>query len=128
MPKATATKTKAPKSTHSIAGRNGKKLMAWRKSHGITRVTFAKVANCSERKLATYEKQAVLPKTVQRQTTEAVRLLGALSEIIPVTQMADWLQTPNPAFDGRSPVKIMDDGETDLLWDMIYQTRAGAYA
>lgn len=101
--------------------------MAWRKSHGITRVTFAKVANCSERKLATYEKQTVLPKPVQRQANEAVRLLGALSEIIPESNLADWLKAPNPGFKGRSPIDVMAAGETDLLWDMIYQTRTGAF-
>ncbi|MCH6256990.1 DUF2384 domain-containing protein [Puniceicoccaceae bacterium K14] len=111
-----------------LAGKNGKKLMAWRKSHGITRVTFAQVANCSERKLATYEKQTALPQPVQRQTTEAVRLLEALNEIIPEPQLADWLNTPNPGFSDRSPIQVMLSGEIDLLWDMVYQTRVAAYA
>ena len=102
--------------------------MAWRKSRGITRLTFAKVANCSERKLATYEKESNLPIAVRRQTTEAVRLLKALEEIIPQTDLTRWLTTSNPGFDKRTPLEVIQSGESDLVWDMIQQTRQGAFA
>jgi DNA-binding transcriptional regulator YiaG len=109
-------------------GANGEKLMAWRKSRGITRVMFADMANCSERKLATYEKQTRLPESVRRQTTEAVRLLNALEEIVPREDLAEWLGTKNSGFDNRTPMELINAGESDLLWDMIYQTRESAFA
>jgi predicted transcriptional regulator len=109
-------------------GPNGEKLMAWRRARGITRVTFAKIANCSERKMATYEKQEKLPAPVSRQTTEAVRLVNGLEGIIPVDELSGWLASPNPGFDDRTPLEVIDAGEADLLWDMIYQTRESAYA
>ncbi|MFT5029804.1 MAG: DNA-binding transcriptional regulator YiaG [Candidatus Binatia bacterium] len=114
-------------SAKSAAG-NGEKLMAWRKGLGINRVTFAKVAHCSERKLATYEKEAELPLPVRRQTTEAVRLLKALGEIITEEELSAWLQKPNRGFGRRAPLAVIEAGETDLLWDMIHQIRQGAFA
>jgi uncharacterized protein (DUF2384 family) len=86
------------------------------------------MANCSERKLATYEKQDVLPAPVSRQAMEAVRLLNALEDIIPVDELSGWLAAPNAGFDDRSPIEVIEAGESDLLWDMIYQTRESAYA
>ena len=106
----------------------GPALFAWRRSVGLNRPTFARLARLSERTLATYEKHAHLPAAVQAQVTEAVRLVGALLEIIPARALSGWLQTPNPGFDGRMPWALIEAGERDLLWEMIHQTRHGAFA
>jgi hypothetical protein len=109
------------------AGESGEKMMAWRRGRRINRVTFAKIANCSERKLATYEKEKTLPPTVRRQLTEAARLLNALSEIIPIETLPAWLKEANPGFDDRTPLEVINSGEGDLLWDMVRQTKAGSF-
>ena len=108
--------------------RNGKNLMIWRKQRGINRSTFARLANCSERKMATYEKATKLPLPVRRQASEAVRLLQALGEIISEEAISDWLRRPNTSLDRRVPLAIIEAGESDLLWDMIYQTRQSTFA
>ena len=122
-----ATKEK-PAASWQQAQKSGSALYSWRKSVGLNRSTFAWLASVSERTLATYEKLPQLSAPAKAQVTEAVRLIRALSELIPVQELAVWLQTPNPGFDGRSPKKLIEAGERDLVWEMIYQTRHGAFA
>lgn len=110
------------------AQESGPALFAWRRAAGLNRPTFARLARFSERTLATYERHARLPAAVQAQVTEAVRLVKALLEIIPAGELPAWLQAANPGFDGRSPWALIEAGERDLLWEMIHQTRHGAFA
>ena len=122
-----ATKEKPPASWQQ-AQKSGSALYSWRKSVGLNRSTFAWLASVSERTLATYEKLPQLSAPAKAQVTEAVRLIKALSELIPISELPAWLQTPNPGFDGRSPKELIEAGERDLLWEMIHQTRHGAFA
>lgn len=120
--------TKEKPASWQQAQTSGLALYSWRKTVGLNRPTFARVANVSERTLATYEKRPNLSAPAKAQVTEAVRLVEALSELIPLGELAGWLQTPNPGFDGRSPWQLIETGERDLIWEMIYQTRHGAFA
>ena len=31
-----------------------------------------------------------------------------------------WLDAPNPAFDGLKPLEVIERGEIDRLWNMIF--------
>ncbi len=107
---------------------SGIALYSWRRSIGLNRGTFARMANFSERTLATYEKQAKFPITVRPQVTEAVRLVQALLEMIPAEELPQWLQKPNRGFGGRTPWALIQAGERDLIWAMIHQTQQGTFA
>lgn len=114
--------------TWQQARTSGTALFVWRRNIGLNRGVFARLSNFSERTLATYEKQKKLPVPVQAQVTEGVRLVKALLELIPAEDLAAWLQTPNPGFKGRSPWALIENGERDVLWEMVHQTRHGAFA
>lgn len=115
-------------STWQHARQSGIALYSWRRSIGLNRETFARLANFSERSLATYEKAARFPAPIRPQVTEAVRLVQALLEIISAEKLPQWLQTPNPGFGGRRPWTLIQNGERDIIWQMIHQTRQGAFA
>lgn len=103
--------------------------MTWRKDIGIPRAMFAQLADCSERKLATYEKTARLPVKVQRQFTETTRLIEALFDLVDNREeLKSWLLRPNSAFDKRTPFELITQGESDVLWRMVHQLRDGAFA
>ena len=109
--------------------KSGPALMKWRQERKISRQLFAKMADCSERKLATYEKAELLPEKVLRPVTETMRLIRALSELAgDEAALAVWLETANPAFGGESPLKLIVRGEADVLWEMVHQLRQGAFA
>jgi uncharacterized protein (DUF2384 family) len=114
--------------TWKRARESGVALYSWRRAIGLNRVTFARLANFSERTLATYEKRKQFPAPVRLQVTEGVRLVKALLDIIPADELPQWLQTPNPGFDGRTPWRLIENGERDIIWQMIHQTQQGAFA
>jgi DNA-binding transcriptional regulator YiaG len=107
---------------------SGPALFLWRRSVRLNRVTFARLANVSERTLATYEKQKQFPAQIRSQMSEALRLVKALREIIPDEDLKVWLKKPNPGFGGRKPWSLITSGERDLIWKMIHQTQQGAFA
>ena len=57
--------------------------------------------------------------------TEHERLIDALSEVIEQRFVEKWLRTPNPAFGGSKPLQVIERGESDRLWEMIYFLRSG---
>lgn len=112
----------------AAAKRGEVSLRVWRREKGLSRQAFAQLSHVSERSLASYEKAAQVPATARPQVSEARRLVEALLELIPAAELKDWLQSPNPGFGGRTPQELSRNGERDLLWEMIYQTRHGAFA
>ena len=119
---------KAKPVTIHLAKKSGTALYTWRRAVGLNRETFARLANCSERTLATYEKSKELPAPIRPQVNEALRLVAALLEIIPAHDLPAWLHAPNPGFGGKKPWTLIQKGERDLIWEMIHQTRQGAFS
>jgi hypothetical protein len=35
------------------------------------------------------------------------------------------MRTPNPAFEGQSPIQVIERGEADRIWRMIIQIDSG---
>ena len=128
-PRTAAKQTRAPSAPSAPAKKpHDTPLRVWRRKAGLNRQTFAQLSHVSERSLASYEKAAQVPLAVRPQVTEARRLVEALLELIPAPQLKVWLQTPNPGFGGSTPEEVNASGERDLLWEMIHQTRQGAFA
>lgn len=122
-------KTASKKANRTKAIKSGPALMSWRQERGIPRQLFAEMADFSERKLATYEKAAVLPDKVRRPITETVRLISALRDLAGDDEaLKDWLNKPNPAFGKKKPLELIRSGESDILWSMVYQLRQRSFA
>lgn len=56
---------------------------------------------------------------------ELDRLHQALSEIVQPESIEGWLETPNDAFDGLKPNEVIERGEIDRLWEIVYRLRSG---
>ncbi|PZR72924.1 MAG: hypothetical protein DLM52_12000 [Chthoniobacterales bacterium] len=54
-----------------------------------------------------------------------MRVRHALGAIIRDQSVDEWLQRPNKQFDGSTPLQVIERGETDRLWQMIWQLREG---
>lgn len=109
--------------------KSGSALKTWRQERGIPRPLFAQFADCSERTLATYERKTILPDNFRRPVTESVRLILALQELAgDNTSLKEWLHKPNTAFDMKTPLSLIKDGEVDVLWRMVHQIRQGSFA
>lgn len=56
---------------------------------------------------------------------EVTRLFDALADIIKGSVIGEWLQRSNKQFDGSTPLQVIERGETDRVWRMIWQLREG---
>lgn len=91
----------------------------------LTQAQFARLLPVSVRSMATLEGGTPPTEPVARRLTELGRLTTALSEVIKQESLGRWLQTPNPAFDGSKPLEVIERGESDRLWEMVYFLRSG---
>jgi hypothetical protein len=61
----------------------------------------------------------------ERNVSEMSRLFDALTEVVPASQIGPWLDSPNSAFEGWTPLQVIERGESDRLWRMIWELRMG---
>ena len=91
----------------------------------LNQTVFARLVPVSVRSLATLESGTAPTEVVARRLIELQRLINALSEVIKKDSLGAWLQSPNDAFDGLKPLEVIDRGESDRIWSMIYFLRSG---
>jgi hypothetical protein len=44
--------------------------------------------------------------------------------IMPSAQVDQWLKSPNPAFDGLTPLQLVERGELDRIWRMVHELKS----
>jgi DNA-binding XRE family transcriptional regulator len=91
----------------------------------MTREVFSRVVNVSPRAIATVEQEETDVAKLQRPYAEVARLYEALGEVVDPTTIGPWFVTPNEAFGGMKPVELIERGEIDQLWDMVYRLQSG---
>lgn len=96
-----------------------------RKQLQLNQAVFARLLPVSVRSLATLESGSPPSEVVARRLKELQRLTNALTEVIKQESLGKWLQIPNEAFGGLKPLEVIDRGESDRIWSMIYFLRSG---
>ena len=56
---------------------------------------------------------------------EMDRLLEGLAHVMKPDQVGYWLKSPNPAFDGSTPLQVAERGEMDRIWRILYDLESG---
>lgn len=56
---------------------------------------------------------------------ELHRVIDALAEVIHKDAIGPWLEQPNEAFDGLKPIEVIERGEVDRIWEMVFFLRSG---
>ncbi len=92
----------------------------------LTQAEFAKLFPISVRSLAGIESGAAPSESATRRFQELNRLIAALGEIMKTASIGTWLLKPNNAFDELKPIEVIDRGEIDRLWSMIFYLRSGS--
>jgi hypothetical protein len=62
---------------------------------------------------------------VIRQLTAIRRVVNALAEVVNEEAIGPWMLQPNPAFAGLKPIEVIERGEVDRIWQMIFMLRSG---
>src|SRR5262245_4274785 len=91
-----------------------------RRKLGLTRKVFSRLTGYSERAIASWESGGKPDEPGLRRIRETERFQERLSEVIRPEQIPEWLETPNDAFEGLKPLEVIERGEIDRLWDMIF--------
>ena len=101
------------------------RAFALRQAMGLTQDRFSRVIGIKPRTLSKLEKGEKPTDTVRRRLTEVERLQQALAEVIREDALGQWLDEPNDAFDGLKPIEVIERGQIDRLWGMLYDLRSG---
>ena len=124
VPKKKVRATRQP-STRAAAPARSSSALDLRKRMHLSQPLFARLLPVSIRTLASLESGKAPTETVTRRLTELSRLVSAMSEVIRAEAIGTWLQTPNDAFEGAKPLEVMERGEGDRIWSMIFFLRSG---
>lgn len=91
---------------------------------GLNQADLARLLGFSTRWVATHEAAGTgLP--AERRILEVERLYEALCQVIKPEALKGWLNRPNTAFDGLKPLEVVERGQTDRLWQMIFFLESG---
>jgi DNA-binding transcriptional regulator YiaG len=92
---------------------------------GLSIGAFSRLTGFSPRAISKWESGAPLSEPARRRMLEIKRFQERLATIVEPDTIPAWLETPNPAFDGLKPLEVIERGEIDRLWDMIYYLESG---
>jgi transcriptional regulator with XRE-family HTH domain len=96
-----------------------------RKELNLSRREFSRLTGYSERAIVNWESGRTPDEPALRRMKEIDRLRARLSRVMKPAFIAEWLSTPNDAFDGLKPLEVIERGEVDRLWDMIFYLESG---
>ena len=94
-------------------------------SFGVTQDSFTRLAGFSPRAVAHWASGRTPSGSAQKRLTELTRLFDALSDLVEAKVIGQWLKQPNPAFEGSTPLQVLERGETDRIWRMVWELRTG---
>ncbi|WP_145123421.1 hypothetical protein [Rosistilla oblonga] len=92
---------------------------------GMPRQMFGRIVNVAERTIAKVESGNADADKLIRPYNEVYRLWEALGDLVDPESLGLWFQTPNESFDGLKPVEVIERGEIDRLWDMVFELQTG---
>jgi transcriptional regulator with XRE-family HTH domain len=92
---------------------------------GLSRRMFSRLAGFSERAIADWESGKPVSEPGLRRIKELDRFRDRLSEVVVAEAIPSWLDTPNEAFEGLKPIEVIERGEIDRLWNMIFYLESG---
>ncbi len=100
-------------------------VAALREKLHLPRRIFSRLTGFSERAIAAWEGGKPISEPGLRKIREIERLRDRLAEVVSAEAIPSWLETPNPAFDGLKPLEVVERGEIDRLWKMIFFLESG---
>ena len=132
-PKSRAATRQSALVRHAIRGLKGEGLLQvgqvrkleLRDRLGMPRQMFGRIVNVGERTIAKVEADGANADKLKRPYNEVYRLWQALCELVDPESLGLWFQTPNDSFDGLKPIEVIERGEIDRLWEMVFELQTG---
>ena len=100
-------------------------LQHYRAAFKMPQPIVVRLTGFSPRSVAKWS-EGVPPSLKQEKAlVEMDRLLDGLARVMQPEQVAQWLKSPNSAFDGSTPLQVVERGEIDRIWRMLYDLESG---
>jgi hypothetical protein len=93
--------------------------------YGLSQETLTRMTGFSLRAVSNWTRGAKPSTATSRRFTETQRLFAALERLVSTEVIGAWLKQSNRAFDGSTPLQVIERGETDRIWRMIYELESG---
>ena len=94
-------------------------------AYAVTQETFTRLTGFSPRAVANWAQGRKPSASTERRLIELKRLFTALERLVAKEAIGPWIKEPNPAFDGSTPLQVIERGEIDRLWRMIHELESG---
>jgi transcriptional regulator with XRE-family HTH domain len=102
-------------------------LAGIRQRLGLTQADFARLVGLSERTIAGWETGAELKPNSLRRIIEIERLSVELAkDFYSTSELSTWFTSANTGFDGSSPLDVIERGEIDKIWHVLYYLQSGS--
>jgi DNA-binding transcriptional regulator YiaG len=121
-PKAGVTDILPALSRRGFAGTSVKDLTH---RYGISYDTLTRITGFSLRAVSNWSHGSKPSSSTARRLTEIKRLFAALENLVSPEAIGPWLKEPNLAFNGSTPLQVIERGETDRIWRMVYDLQSG---
>lgn len=100
-------------------------LQHYRTAFKMPQPIVVRLTGFSPRSVAKWS-EGVLPSPKQEKAlVEMDRLLDGLTRVMQPAQIGRWIKSPNSAFDGSTPLQLVERGELDRVWRMLYDLESG---
>ena len=103
----------------------GASLAHVRQQLGVTRSKFSRITGLSERTLSSVEGGGEIGEAGLRRLREIDRLRERLARVMKSEFIPQWLETPNDTFDGLKPIEVLERGEIDRIWTLLFHLESG---
>ena len=92
---------------------------------GLRQETLSRMTGFSLRAVAGWSGGRTPSTPVRRALIEMDRLLDSLARLMKPKDVGRWLKEPNSALDGSTPVQVIERGQTDRIWRLLYFLESG---
>jgi antitoxin Xre/MbcA/ParS-like protein len=115
------------RSAFAVAGmsRDSDPVRRLSRTYHLSNEALSRVTGASPRTVAYWNAGSAPQRSSAQKLKEITRLFDALADIIKAKAIGRWLQHPNKGFDGSTPLQVIERGESDRVWRMIWQLREG---
>lgn len=100
-------------------------LQHYRTAFNMPQPVVVRLTGFSPRSVAKWSEGVPPSPKQEKALVEMDRLLDGLSRVMQPAQIGRWIKNPNPAFDGSTPLQLVERGELDRIWRMLYDLESG---
>ena len=100
-------------------------LLHYRDTFNLPQPLLVRLTGFSPRSVTKWSQGEAPSAKQEKALVEMDRLLDGLSRVMEPARVGRWLKQPNAAFDGSTPLQVVERGELDRLWRMLYDLESG---